>query len=1017
MSRTPISRENSSNNLTLNPDVTPPPQQQDAKANEQAANPPVPQLTQKTEANQPQPSGDAGFSKADWKKHGQGSDEQSAQKQDHPKEKSSQGDEQKSSSKQADAAPKGKAASSTRKVNVPSLKLGGSGTATLKNRPPVSTSTSNPLGSHRVMSPRTGDTTQPKSSSSSSTPNANTQGQASSSAQSARSLPPVPQTPSSQTPPVSTSNAPASARGATSVASNDKGMPASLLSYRSYLILDAALINGHIDPTELGNLLVEVQTSGFTSPTSIFSQGKPFLRAGLQVLNFISSDGRTHDSVNLIEKFLQPLAEKVFNTPECNGLRRTILKNYLPIASSVEGAARGMRPKEMQQSEQIKNLMDPVIKPFTTWVCGENENLTSSQLPEAWKSLLLGIDDAVCYWAKNTDCTNMKEIKNLRSEAMIAFISTRGYMMAWGTSVQQYCNEHSIASEKFNSFLNSYFAHRANKFITDIMLTRKDLVNDSFDSKMRGYIGVLSGRKVHVSAAPTTNVSGRRQLTKTRTMQSMKTPPANTSNTVNDENATLSPRMREKIDIEKNRDVKQKQSEYQRKKIVSDFSKLANLAKISPEFFRAFQSHVEKMSAKAYEKFEQDPVKLCIQFLDNFYVGVLNKEKQATKESVLSALEAITPEDIKALAPAAEKVKSYVRPESEFSGKAKEISFERKKQFLGNFIFYINIDNIAVDFIDSFKNHILNLSTAEYLKFEAAPIASCRAYVEKLYSDLITTSSKADRNRLDYEKKQLVDCLKNTPPDSIKGLKDSIAAASKPTSDAVAEMASPRSISGLELPAKPIEENEKQATTALVSTASIQPLQSSLTPSSSTAAVKLVQENEISAERRNDFLDKFYELANINRISIDFDDAFKKHILGLSPSDYLKFLESPIANCRALLNQFYDLPFHKETKQSRQIAREDKTTFFYRLYQAEDKKLEEINKLAAASAAPISTASIQPLQNSRTPPVASVGVKPVAEDVESLKAESSSSESTEIVSDSDTDVDDAASQSEKTEES
>jgi hypothetical protein len=212
--------------------------------------------------------------------------------------------------------------------------------------------------------------------------------------------------------------------------------------------------------------------------------------------------------------------------------------------------------------------------------------------------------------------------------------------------------------------------------------------------------------------------------------------------------------------------------------------------------------------------------------------------------------------------------------------------------------------------------------------------------------------------------------------------------------------------------------NNLAATSAApVSTASIQPLQSSLTPSSSTAAVKLVQENEISAERRNDFLDKFYELANINRISIDFDDAFKKHILGLSTSDYLKFLESPIANCRALLNQFYDLPFHKETKQSRQIAREDKTTFFYRLYQAEDKQLEEINKLAAASAAPISTASIQPLQNSRTPPVASVGVKPVAEDVESLKAESSSSESTEIVSDSDTDVDDAASQSEKTEES
>jgi hypothetical protein len=270
-------------------------------------------------------------------------------------------------------------------------------------------------------------------------------------------------------------------------------------------------------------------------------------------------------------------------------LRRTVLKNYLPVASSVEVAARGMRPKEMQQSEQIKNLMDPVIKPFTTWICGENENLASSQLPEAWKSLLVGIDDAVVYWAKNKDCNNMKEIKSLRSEAMIAFISTRGYMMAWGTSIQKYSNEHNIGSEKFSSFLNSYFAHRADKFITDIMLTRKDLVGDEFDSKMRGYLKVLGGRKDLVSKAPKENAAGRRQLMKSKTLQSTKAPPANSSNTVNDESATLSPRMLEKVEVEKTREIKQKQSVFQRQKFLRDFSKLADLAKISPEFFKAFQ--------------------------------------------------------------------------------------------------------------------------------------------------------------------------------------------------------------------------------------------------------------------------------------------------------------------------------------------------------------------------------------------------------------------------------------------
>ena len=179
MSRPPISRENSSNNLALNQQVTNPQPEKDTKAAEQATKSKFPQLNQKTEENQPKPSGDTGFSKDDWVKHGKGSDEQAEQKQ--PKEKSSQGDEQKSSSKQADTTPKGKAGSSTRRVNVPSLKLGGSGTATLKSRPPVNLDSSNALGSHRAMSPRTGDANQPNSSSSASTPSTNTQGQASSS--------------------------------------------------------------------------------------------------------------------------------------------------------------------------------------------------------------------------------------------------------------------------------------------------------------------------------------------------------------------------------------------------------------------------------------------------------------------------------------------------------------------------------------------------------------------------------------------------------------------------------------------------------------------------------------------------------------------------------------------------------------------------------------------------------------------------------------------------------------------
>ena len=187
------------------------------------------------------------------------------------------------------------------------------------------------------------------------------------------------------------------------------------------------------------------------------------------------------------------------------------------------------------------------------------------------------------------------------------------------------------------------------------------MVADTFDKKMRGYINVLGGRKDLVSKAPKENLSGRRQLMKSKTLQSTKAPQANSSNTVSDESATLSPRMREKVEVVKTREIEQKQSVFQRQKFVRDFSKLANLAKISPEFFKAFQTHVvNEMSNRAYEKFVKDPVQLCTRYLGKFYVGVLNKERQAAEKFISNALADIKQQDIDAIALAAEKVKSYV---------------------------------------------------------------------------------------------------------------------------------------------------------------------------------------------------------------------------------------------------------------------------------------------------------------------------------------------------------------------
>jgi hypothetical protein len=321
-------------------------------------------------------------------------------------------------------------------------------------------------------------------------------------------LPPIPQTSSSQKPPISNSDVPASARGDASASSNDYRVKATDLSERSLKILESALANGkvvegkivnaNIDPEDLGYLLVEVQTAGFTSPTSVFMQGKPFLRAGLVVFDFKDSNGVTHNSINLIEQFLQPMADKTFNTHECNNVINNLEKNYLEVASTIEKAAEGLTSKQALENKEIKNTIEKLIQPVAKWICGENETLESSSFPDSWKLLLRGIDDAVVQWAKKINCKNMEEFKALRSRAMVAFISTRGPMMLWGLQLQNHGKKVGLLI----SYLNSYFAKRADKFISNIMLSRKDSEGDVFDKQIRDDLTVSARTNELVSKAP-----------------------------------------------------------------------------------------------------------------------------------------------------------------------------------------------------------------------------------------------------------------------------------------------------------------------------------------------------------------------------------------------------------------------------------------------------------------------------------------------------------------------------------
>ena len=100
-----------------------------------------------------------------------------------------------------------------------------------------------------------------------------------------------------------------------------------------------------------------------------------------------------------------------------------------------------------------------------------------------------------------------------------------------------------------------------------------------------------------------------------------------------------------------------------------------------------------------------------------------------------------------------------------------EIPVERRKKFLGNFLFFTDIHQLSKDFLQSFGKPIVELSAAEYVKFESDPIIFCLAYVDEFYSSLIESSIKKDRERAAIQKSEFVYFLKNITPEGLDGLR------------------------------------------------------------------------------------------------------------------------------------------------------------------------------------------------------------------------------------------------------
>ena len=432
-----------------------------------------------------------------------------------------------------------------------------------------------------------------------------------------------------------------------------KGVAAEKLTGKSRSILQAAMMQGKISPEALGYVLVDVQTVGFTKPLNKEEKGMAFLRGGLVVNGITNSNGDIYEPINLINRFLEPEAEAAFNTQEWTKLRDRLISSYLPVSKNVELIANGMKPSQMQESDKLKRILDPIIQPLVDQVCGADRTFAGSGLPDYWKRLLRGVDDAVIHWGKKTNCTDHKELNQFRKEGLIVFLSTRGMMIVWGLQMQELFNKKETESRKFLSYMNSYFSQRTEDFLTDIMLTRKVKEGDEYEIKTSNYLRVLSGGKKLKTDARMDNSAASNQLKNPKILKSTKSSMGKMIDNSKTSSTVLSPRAKQRIDSENIRLNTKQKNEMQRQEFFKIFNKkVIDLFKLNPEYYRYMHNYVvQNMSEQAYEKFKEDPVKYCLKHLDKFYSEKKLKEKDddAIKKTILEKLQSVDPEKIKDL--------------------------------------------------------------------------------------------------------------------------------------------------------------------------------------------------------------------------------------------------------------------------------------------------------------------------------------------------------------------------------
>lgn len=424
----------------------------------------------------------------------------------------------------------------------------------------------------------------------------------------------------------------------------------------SYLISELEGTTGKrvIGHSLLAKQLIQAESCGYKVPLAgakidAILRGKVWLRVETD------DDGKSiaqEENQNAIIRFCEPFMRNYFDTPLMRKNLDQVTENYKTQADIAGKLYKDLGAHNFNRSDDVQEIMIPVIAPIIDCICGKDNTIQSSEMPMPVLAAMLSLDEEVQRWYKKNGGDNPNELLLARKNALIGIFGVRAFLPDYATNLLQDVTAPKGYYQPLAGFLMAYLNKRLEQFVDSVMgcdgkqrelikrqaeivesrpvlpkseLEKIDQAKERFQSRKPSSLLVRLkdtvegiGNKAEKSGV----ASPRRELKRQGTM-SKEVP-------VSDDKEPKSPRSAESVKKnigEESADAREIKKARDRQAVLNDYLKTLKLHSIKDltelgDILRGFKEKIVNLSSAEYKNFKNEPDRIFHNFLREFVVQI-----------------------------------------------------------------------------------------------------------------------------------------------------------------------------------------------------------------------------------------------------------------------------------------------------------------------------------------------------------------------------------------------------------